>query len=206
MFILLKSKFHHINMAYLIYPFPYRWTFRKFQSFTITDIRIMITLDSGAHMQQCSMLMHKHGLAGPQDVSTFHFPKYFQMFPKLGWQFTVLSLSLSSMWECHFPQWTTQAACAIRQERNRLSPRAVLTCTSWPAKCVCWLAERFLCELTAHVVRPCSFIHWVLCLFSWIYRHSWCILDSNCLSELLKYLLQCHMSFNICLWFLLFCY
>lgn len=90
MFILLKSKFYHINMAYLTYPFPYRWTFRKFQSFTIIKIRIMIILDSGAHMQQFSILMHKHGLAGPQDVSIFHFPKYFQMFPKLGWQFTIL--------------------------------------------------------------------------------------------------------------------
>lgn len=85
MFILLKSNFYHINMAYLIYPFPYRWTFSNFQSFNIIKIiRVVTILSSGAHMQQFSMLTHKHGLAGPQNVSIFHFPKYFQMFPKLG--------------------------------------------------------------------------------------------------------------------------
>lgn len=89
------------------------------------------------------------------------------------------------------------------QTGKKSSLSAVLICTSWAAKCVCWHSDCFLCKLTAHVFCPFSFIHWVLCLFSWIYRHSLRILDSNCLSELLKYLLPCHLSFNICLWFLL---
>lgn len=84
MFILLKSSFYHINMAYLIYPSPCRQTFSNFQSFNVMKIiRVVTILGSGAHMQQCSMLTHKHRLAGPHDESIFHFPKYFQMFSKL---------------------------------------------------------------------------------------------------------------------------
>ena len=81
----------------------------------------MITPDSGAHMQQLSRLMHKHGLAGSQDISISDFTRYCQMFPK-GVKAIHYPPSLSSNSECHFPSYvsTVQATLGIREERNRL--------------------------------------------------------------------------------------
>lgn len=109
-------------MAYLMYSSSCRQTFRLFPVFSLTLIKagVIIILDSRAHMQQFSRHVHRDRLAGPQNLSIFHFTNAVKCSLKWLWQFTNL-LSLSSMWECHFCSQvlTVQAALGLHR-RNHL--------------------------------------------------------------------------------------
>lgn len=156
----------------------------------LLKVGVIINLDFRVHMQQFSRLIHRHGLAGPQNISIFHFTSTTKCSLKWLWQFTI-PLSLSGMWECHFRSHlsrSVQVTLDITEEKSCLT--AVLLGTAkHPQFAGC--PGCLFCKLLLHIF--CPFFFPLGCLFSWTCRNSLHILNSICLSGLCKYLLSnCH--------------
>lgn len=188
-----------MNMAYLISSPPCRWTCPVFHHYE--DWGNDHTRFQGTH---AVILQAYSQIWTWQATGDEHFP--FQILPHVPYSGCGNSLPsfLQQHGECHSPSHTLKSKQHLTPDRREITSHCCAQ-LHFLSTHMCLLAIQAAssvnCLFTSSVHFPFftgSFSS------SWVCRSSLHILDGNCLYELCKYLLlNCHLSFNICLWFFL---